>query len=103
MGVLRKNSGTWGSAASVNQAISNTSTVSTPQTVTVGSAPLFVIAANMFGSLDGSLSPTAGGTFSDGATSAVFYTIYNTSPSNVTVNRGTSAAGLASFYVPLTA
>lgn len=101
LAVFRKTSGTWGSAASINQAISNAGMPSTPQTVTVGSAPLFVIAGNMLGSLDGTLSPTAGGSFDDGSSSEVFYTVYNTSPSNVTVNRGTSAIGLASFYIPL--
>lgn len=102
LAVFRKTAGNWGAAASVNQTISNAFATPTPQTVTAGSAPLLVIAANMFGNSDGSLSPTAGGSFDDAVTdSEVFYTIYNTAPSNVTVNRGASAGGLASFYIPL--
>lgn len=101
LAVFRKTAGTWGSPASVNQAISNSGTPSSPQTVTVGSAPLLVIGAAMSSAFDASFTPTEGGSFNDGGSSEAFYTVYNSAPSNVSFSRGSGAVGLASLYVPL--
>ena len=102
--VFRKTSGTWSAPSSVNTAANYPSVA--PQTVTVGAAPLFVLASVGVGSAL-TMNPIYDANYTNscflGYYSDTGYLIYANSPSNNNVYGGTPGGiiFLGSFYVSL--
>lgn len=97
--VFRKSFGTWGSPSSVNFQVVNGSP--SGQLVTVGSAPLIVVAWNWQPVSNAilTMSPAADATIDEGTEAHAGYKIYNGSPSNNNVSTNTSSGAFASFYI----